>query len=200
MNRKINMKHVFATILFCSLIFVISGCMGNITVDLSSHLPPHGDSKLATISPKTIDLQKIQDARTPGMAEGTREAAFGVPMGNVTFTPNISEVITDVIKSELESAGHKLGNNSQYVITGKIHVFDVRTNTTPLYWDINGKLNVELDVSNQKFTYKIPISSSCTDRTYIYPSGSLVKKVMEKCIEDFANQFRENEQVIATLD
>lgn len=170
------------------------------SVDLSSHIPAQSDSKLAAISPKAINLEKIQDTRTPGIAEGTREAAFGVPMGNVAFTPTASEIINDVIKSELQSAGHKLINtNSEYVIKGKINVFDIRTNTTALYWDIDGKLNVELNVSNSNITNSISIISSCTDRTYLYPSGKLVKKVIKKCLEDFANQFRENEQIISTL-
>jgi uncharacterized lipoprotein YajG len=194
-----KMKGIFTAILLSFPLLIFSGCMGNITVDLSSHMPAQSDSKLAAISPQIINLEKIQDVRTPGVAEGTREAAFGVPMGNIEFTPTASEIVNNVIKSELQNAGHKLSSNSQYVLSGKIKVFKVGTNTTPLYWDIVGKLNVELNVSNSKIKNSIILNSSCTDRTYLYPSGRLVKKVMNKCLNDFANQFKENEQIISTL-
>ena len=193
------MKEIFTAILLSFSLLIVSGCIGNITVDLSSHRPAQSNSKLAAISPQIINFEKIQDVRIPGVAEGTREAAFGVPMGNVEFIPTASEIVNNVIKSELQNAGHKLSSNSQYVLGGKIKVFNVRTKTTLLYWDIVGKLNVELNVANPKINDSIILDSSCSDRTYLYPSGKLIKKVMNKCLDDFANQFRENEQIISTL-
>ena len=121
----------------------MSGCAQNITVDLSSHLAPSDDGKLTAVPSKEIRLDKIQDARKPGVSEGTREAAFGVPMGNITFSPTPEIIINDIISSEIKKAGHKLiSEKSTYEISGNIVRFDVGTNTTPLYWDINGYLFV----------------------------------------------------------
>ena len=101
-----NFTKNFLSFLGSVAFMFLMGCAQNISVQLPSHIPTNNVSQLALIPPQNIFLKEIQDTRTPGRAEGTREAAFGVPMGNVDFNPPASEILRDVIMSEFKNAGH----------------------------------------------------------------------------------------------
>jgi hypothetical protein len=57
--------------------------------------------------------KSYQGCPDSGCAEGTREAAFGVPMGTVDFYPSVEPIFKDVIKVEFQSAGHTLAKDEQ---------------------------------------------------------------------------------------
>ena len=81
----------------------------------------------------------VEDKRTLSLADGSREAAFGVSMGYVEFNPTASEIVQDIFVAELTSAGHKIVNQEQQVIiNAQILQFKVGTIATPIYWDIIG--------------------------------------------------------------
>lgn len=188
-------------LLYTVLFLFLVGCAGNISIQIPSHTPASKDSQLALIPPQTIHL-KTQDARTPGRAEGTREASFGVPMGNVNIEPPAAEIVKDVIKSELKIAGHTISDKEQQTnISATVKAFEVRTETTPLYWDIIGDTIIELEVMNQsgeKFSHSY--KSTCNDRTYVWPGGKLVKKVMQSCIADFAETIRNDKELAEEIN
>lgn len=186
----------------CSVFFIfLDGCIQDISVEIPPHTSLPSDSRLARIHPRKICLKAIKDVRILDRAEGTREAAFGVPMGSVDFYPSVESIFKDVIKAEFQSAGHTLVKEEQPItLAGEILTFEVRTDTTPLYWDIIGRTLVELQIKSadgkaSKHTY----SSIFKERTYIYPSGTLIQKVMKSCINDFANQLRNDAKLAQAL-
>jgi uncharacterized lipoprotein YajG len=177
------------------------GCAQNISVQFPSHFPTSNASQLALIPPQNIYLKAVQDTRTPGRAEGTRDAVFGGSMGNIEFKPPASSIVRDVIVSEFKNAGHSFTDEEQQVnILAKILIFEVETNRAALYWDIMGLTKIEVEVMSQAGgVYKNTYTSSCQERTYVWPGGDLVKKVMQSCINDFANIMRNDSELTKAL-
>ena len=104
------MNHLQSTLFLitCSSFFLfLTGCVQDISVEIPPHTSPPNDSQLALIHPQKICLKAIKDVRILDRAEGTREAAFGVPMGTVDFYPSVESIFKDVIKAEFQSAKRK---------------------------------------------------------------------------------------------
>jgi uncharacterized lipoprotein YajG len=175
---------------------VLSGCASKV---VEVHIPPHTpmgtESQLSLIESQKIHLESVKDLRA--MMEGKRES-LGISMGDVVFVPPAVSVIEDVVVTEFENAGHQFSDEDQTLtLTVKIHNFGANTNSTPAYWDINGSIHIELEISREEgkrksFSYR----SACSDRTYVWPSGELFKAVMLKCIDDFADKLR-NDKALA---
>jgi uncharacterized lipoprotein YajG len=182
---------VLGLMLGSSLLF-LSGCVSKVDeARIPPHSPKSGQNQLALLKPQKIRLESVKDYRVA--PEGKRES-LGIAMGDVVFVPPVVSVIEDVVVSEFKNAGHQFSDEGQTVtLSVKIRNFDAGTNSTPVYWDINGSTNIEVDVSGNKgesvsFSYV----SLCSDRTYVWPSGELFKGVMLKCIDDFANKLRDD--------
>ena len=194
--------NIFTIFTICSFLFLIfTGCIQDISVEIPPHTSLPSDSRLAGIHPRKICLKAIKDVRILDRAEGTREAAFGVPMGTVDFYPSVESIFKDVIKAEFQSAGHTLAKDEQPItLVGEILTFEVRTDTTPLYWDIIGRTLVELQIKSlDGKASKHHYASICKERTYIYPSSTLIQKVMKNCINDFANKLRNDDKLAQAL-
>jgi len=194
--------NIFVVLIVCSLLFLFFfSCIQDISVKIPPHVPADNNSQLAAIPSQKICLKAIKDARIIDCAEGSREAAFGVPMGTVDFYPSVESIFKDVIKAEFQSAGHTLAKDEQPItLAGEILTFEVRTDITPLYWDIIGRTLVELQIKSvdgkaSKHNY----ASICKERTYIYPSITLIQKVMKNCINDFANKLRNDDKLAQAL-
>jgi uncharacterized lipoprotein YajG len=123
-------------------------------------------------------------------------------MGDVIFVPQAVRVIEDVVVSEFKNAGHRFSKRNQTVtLKVKIRNFDIATDSTPLYWDINGNTKIEIDVfgkqgDSRSFSYV----SVCSGRTYVWPSGELFKGVMLQCIDDFANKLRNDKALVKAIE
>jgi uncharacterized lipoprotein YajG len=192
-------KNIILSSFFLCAISVefLAGCAQNISVQFPPHTPNSNNSQLALIPPQQLYLKSVIDSRTPGRAEGSREAAFGVPMGNVQFKPPVSDIVRDIITSEFTTAGHSFTDKDQGLdISAKILIFEVGTNTTPLYWDIIGNTKIEIEVMDaERKQIEKTYTSTCQDRTYVWPGGDLVKKVMENCMNDFAKTMRNDKEL-----
>jgi len=177
------------------LVAFLVGCAQNISVQFPAYTAAGNGSQLAKIPPQKIHFKGIQDLRTPGRAEGSREAAFGVPMGDVEFHPPAPQVISDMLRAEFQNAGATLTDQEQPItLSGKVLTFEVGTDTTPLYWDIIGNIKIQLEVSSKSGTIdQNTYSATCKDRTYVWPSGSIIKDVMQNCINDLGRDIRNDE-------
>jgi len=193
------MKKIVLLTIIVTMTFV--GCASNISVKIPPHTPTTDGDQLALIPPRNIHLNAVQDNRTLSIADGSREAAFGVPMGNIEFKPTVSEIVKDIIVSELTNSGHKVvDQEKQVIITAKIMEFKVGTITTPVYWDVIGNTLVEIEVlSLMGVQIKKSYASTCQERTYIWPGESVINKAMQSCITDFANKFRNDAELALTI-
>ena len=194
-----QIKTTIVSLIVSASMFFLAGCVSKVE---EAHIPPHfpksGQSQLALLKPQIINLESVKDFRTS--LEGKRES-LGVPMGDIIFVPQIVRVIEDVVMSEFKNAGHNFSKTDQTLtLKVKIKKFDVATDSTPLYWDINGDTKIEIDVSGRNgesasFCY----ASICSDRTYTWPSGELFKSVSLECIDDFANKLRNDKGLVKAI-
>lgn len=182
-----------------------SGCATHsrpITVRMMEHTAPSERSTLSSIPPITVRVLPFHDRRSQ-LEGGPITAAFGMPMGHVRFEQSPAYLLGRAVISELKAAGHTVTEApSGTQITGTVMQFEVSSDTTLLYWDIIGNMAVSLEIlpsrrrgSRETIEYR----ARCVERTYIYPSESIIAGVMRECINDFGSKFRNDESVARLL-
>lgn len=157
---------------------LLVGCMGHITVRMQQYEPQNvGVVLLAKV--------KVNDLRAAGVVASKREAAFGVPMGNVTFDPPEAQLVKNVLEPELTKLMREKGIQTKGDFSCDIIEFGINTNTTPVYWDVIARIRLILKQSGKEYN----LSGTHTERTYIWPGETVIKKTVD---ESFS-------KIIATL-
>lgn len=141
-----------------------------------------------------VKLATVTDDRQEKGRIGTREAAFGISMGDVHLGQKAAETMQQALSDDLLAAGYRVVETGQDLIAeGHLRKFWVRTDTTILYWDVVGDIEFELAVlpATQK---KEPVEKTFTchqvERTYLYPSATLLGKVLDACLADMMLKVR----------
>lgn len=174
-----------------------------VSVGIPRHSPSSGRSVLSSIPSATVRVLPLNDDRKDLDAEGQASAAFGVPMGRIRFEPSPATVLGHAIVSEIKAAGHTVTDGAEGAqVTGSVLEFEAHTAATLLYWDVTGKLAVSLQIPVARGTNPMaPLAyrARCMDRTYVWPSEAVIAGVMSKCVNDFANQLRDDSRVADAL-
>ena len=142
-----------------------------------------------------IYLASFQDKRPEKNRIGERKAAFNVSMGDIYTNRDALAYMREAVQNELLAAGNKLSeDSSDLTITGDLIKFWVWTDTTALYWDIKGEIQLNLMVSTSKTdktiakTYK----ANSESRTYVYPSKELVSSVVSDTVKSLMLEIRKD--------
>lgn len=147
---------------------------GMLTACASSNVTVRLPSAAPSATTGTARVQ-VNDLRTPGVAASTRQAAFGVPMGNVTFDPAERQLVKDALEAAL-SRQPASASAEPYVCD--IVEFGVNTNTTPLYWDVVGVIRLKL----RKGGREQDLSGTHTERTYLWPGEEVIARVVQESL------------------
>lgn len=198
-------------ILFSFAFFL--GCGGKVSVQLPAYQSGNagsvgnvgsGLSALAALAPREIQLAPVEDARPPYLPGGTRQAAFGVPMGNVEFKQDVTAVVKEMLVSELRAAGLSVKDvalssdtKDAKALKAKVLLFNVRTDATALYWDVIGDVRIVLATPGAPTG--LEYSSRQTERTYVWPGEELIRTVMGKCTQDLGRQIRNDPRLVDAL-
>jgi len=118
---------------------------------------------------------EVKDMRAPGIAASKREAAFGVPMGNVTFDPPEAQIVKNVLEVELSRLMREKGIQTKRDFSCDIVEFGVNTNTTPLYWDVIGRIQLVLKQNGKEYN----LFGTRTERTFVWPGETIMRKVVD---------------------
>jgi len=169
------MRHLIL-IALCSL-FV--GCAGNVTVRMQ-HEPYN------VLAESAVQV-KVKDMRAPGIAASKREAAFGVPMGNVTFDPPEAQIVKNVLEVELTRLMKEKDIQTKRDFSCDIVEFGVNTNTTPLYWDVIGRIRLTLRQNGKEYS----LSGTHTERTFVWPGERVIKKTVEESLNQIIAQLKQ---------
>lgn len=165
-----------------------------VTVGIPKHSASSGSSTLSSIPPAIVRVLPFNDDRRDLDIEGKSTAAFGVPMGNIRFEPSPATLLGQAVISEIKAAGHTVTEGVDGTqITGAIVEFETHTDTTLLYWDVIGSLAVSLQIMGARGSNPgalLDYRARCMERTYIWPSETVIAGVMSKCLNDFANKLR----------
>jgi hypothetical protein len=145
-------------------------------------------------SPHEFSIEPFVDARAERGRIGERFAAFGVSMGDVRFARDVAGFMEETVADDLRAAGHQVrAGSSATEIRGEVTKFWVRTDTTPVYWDVVGAIELKLSLSKPGASSPLVQSThACesTERTWIYPSRSLVERVMNACLGELMQRVR----------
>jgi len=158
------MRYVIPIAIFGLLV----GCTGHITVRMEQYKPQDVGTLLAQV--------QVNDLRTPGIAASKREAAFGVPMGNVTFDPPEAKLVKNTLEVELTKLMKERGILTKTDFSCDMLEFGVNTNTTPVYWDVIGRISLVLKQSGKEYN----LIGTHTERTYVWPGETIIKKAVDE--------------------
>ncbi len=168
------MKYLVLITLYSFLV----GCAGHMTVKMPLQEVQNGNL-LARV--------KVNDLRTPGVAASKREAAFGVPMGNISFDPPEAQVVKNLLEVELTKILREKGIQSQQDYVCDLVEFGANTNTTPLYWDVIGRILLVLKQNGKEYN----LFGKHMERTYAWPGESIIKKVVDESLKQIAAGLRQ---------
>jgi|WetSurMetagenome_2_1015567.scaffolds.fasta_scaffold01442_2 hypothetical protein len=153
-----------------------AACVSDITVKMQPYPLPAGPV-LARVT--------VTDLRAPGTAASKRET-FGVPMGNIQFDPPEAQMVKGVLEGELTKLLAESGVQTPRDYACDILEFGVNTNTTPLYWDIIGRVRLVVKSGRGEKS----LLGTHTERTYVWPGEDLIRKVAEESLRQIAAELK----------
>jgi hypothetical protein len=140
-----------------------------------------------------IKVSRVADQRPEKSRIGEREAAFGVSMGDVYLSGRAAELLREALIDDLQVAGYRvIDSGDDVAIDTRLSRFWVHTATTPLYWDIIADIEVELTIEASRSRQPLQKNASChqVERTYVWPSASLIGKTLDACMADLMRDVR----------
>jgi hypothetical protein len=169
------MRYLLVLIALCGLLF---GCIGNVNVRIND-LQNAGDNLLAQV--------KVNDQRAPDSILSKREAAFGTPMGDITFNPPEPKMVGNMLEIELTKLMREKGIQTKKDFSCDLMEFAVSTKATPLYWDLLGRIRLVLKQNGKEYS----MVGKQTERTYVWPSETLITKVVEESLGQIRTQLKQ---------
>jgi hypothetical protein len=154
-------------------------------------------------APREFQVAPFTDARAERGRIGERFAAFGVSMGSVRFARDVPAFLQEAVADDLRAAGHRVteggagaateGGGGPVEIRGEVLEFWVHTDTTPLYWDVTAEIELRLSLHSPGDPAALATAThACThsERTWAWPTKSLVEKVLGACLEELMVEVR----------
>jgi hypothetical protein len=122
---------------------------------------------------------EVTDIRKSAEMERT---ALGVSLGPIDLRPPVPELVRAIVQAKADEVVSRQGIADPPVVLVGIRVFDIATPSTPLYWDINAKIEIVLRARGQDRT----VTAAATDRTFVWPSEELISKVTTEALKSLA--------------
>lgn len=157
---------------------LLVGCASN---NLTVRVP-------ATTAPAAVQgaavTVEVRDLRAPGVAASTRETAFGMPMGNVTFDPPERQLVKNAL--EVALAQLQPANPTAAAYTCDIMQFGVNSRATLLYWDVTGVVRLKL----KKDDRAQDLFGTFSERTFVWPGEDIIARVVQGALRNAAEGVR----------
>jgi hypothetical protein len=170
------MKYIVPVIVALSVL-LISGCAGNIIVAMQPQQHQHE---------KLLAHVKVNDLRAPGVAASTRQGELGTPMGNISFNPPETVIVQNFLEDELTMLLKEKHVQSPQDFTCDLVDFSVNTNTTPVYWDVIGKVSLVLKHNGKEYK----LLGTDTERTFIWPGESIIRRSIDASLKQIADELK----------
>jgi hypothetical protein len=140
---------------------------------------------------RTLQISAFVDRRSELGRIGERQAAFGVAMGDVYFSRDVSMFLKEALEAELSATGHRIvASGADLTVTGEVLTFWVRTATTPLYWDIIADTKVALNISGARGKVRREYTATSKNRTYVWPTTTLMGSTIDQCVDQLMSKIR----------
>jgi hypothetical protein len=140
-----------------------------------------------------IKLTEIVDERQDKSRIGFRNDVFG-SMGDVLLEQDVSDTMLMALKENFRTAGDQLVDSGEdFIVEGHLRKFWVYADPTIFYWNMIGDIELSLFISpvNQA-QESIQKNYEChqIDITFIWPSASLMDKVLDECVSELMMKVR----------
>jgi len=143
---------------------------------------------------QSFSILPATDSREERARIGERTAAFNVSMGSVFFDRQVPAFLAEAVASDLLGAGHEItAEGPGRTVNLEVLKFWAHTDTTALYWDVVGNIDVRVSVGSESGDEDIQSATfTCgqTKRTYAYPSLDLVTEVLDACLVELVTGMR----------
>lgn len=115
-------------------------------------------------------------------------------MGDIEMSPIPTIMIEQLLKSELSAFRHKIVDYDEgFKVDAQLNNFEVVTPATAIYWDVNGAIDLSLVIENRVGkTHNSHYTVTCTDRTYVWPSKSIITSVITSCLGKIAASLQDD--------
>ena len=147
-----------------------------------------------TENPQAFRFLPATDSRDERARIGERTAAFGVSMGSVFFDRQVPEFLAEAIASDVLGAGHTISTEGPgRPVSIDVIKFWTHTDTTALYWDVIGNIEVEIAVGSEDGVADARTGSfTCEQkkRTYVWPTLDMVTDIMDACLVELLTNVR----------
>jgi len=141
-----------------------------------------------------VRIDRVRDARHDevGGLVGDRTGLGGMSMGKIEVLPEPTAMVATLLQAELTAMGLKVvESDEQFRVDARLLRFRISTPATALYWDINGVIELELDVQTAGGTgHMARYTANCTERTYAWPSEEIIGRVVSACLKEGGRQLR----------
>jgi hypothetical protein len=134
----------------------------------------------AAEAPRRVKVE-VTDIRKSAEMERT---ALGVSLGEIDLRPPAPELVRAIVQTKADEVVARQGIADPPIVLVGIRVFDIATPSTPVYWDINAKIEIVLRVRGQDRT----VTAAATDRTFVWPSEELISKVATEALKSLATE------------
>lgn len=161
-----------------ALVALLGGCAAsNVVVPISTaQITAHGRevSRLAQV--------QVTDIRREANLE--RTTIGGISMGRITLEPPAQELVQAVVEAKADQVLASRGVTEPQPVQCGIRTFEIATPATPLYWDVNAKIELVLRVHGQDRS----VSGMATERTYVWPSEALIQRVTTEALRKLGGE------------
>jgi hypothetical protein len=161
--------------------------------------------RAAAASPRgSVRFGPLRDARRDGVGTliGERTTLGNISLGMIEMQPLPVDALSQVLKAELAALGFGTTDDAGAAsVGGQLKKFLVSTPATPIYWDINGVVELELVAqARDGRKYELRYLANCTDRTFVFPSNDLIGGVVMSCLKEIGAKVRKDTALIGILD
>lgn len=139
-----------------------------------------------------VRIASVSDARTERGRIGVREAAFGVPMGDVHLSRHVPDAVREALIDDLWAGGVRVVESGEdAVVEASVLRFWIGTDTTPLYWDVVGEIEIALTLTPPGAPEGQRIfACRQVQRTWVWPSAALAGRVLDACLAELGKKLR----------
>lgn len=148
-------------------------------------------------APRELAVAPFADLRPDRGRIGERSAALGVSMGDVHMARPPADFVREAVVDDLRAAGHRVDEPGAgaAAVEGELLRFWVRTDTTPVYWDIVAEIELRLALREPgagpgEAPRTVTRACEHRERTYAWPTKSLVASTLGACLADLMAAFR----------
>lgn len=176
---------------------MLTGCAGvvqNVLVTLPEYQAKISKDRSSISSPARIRIGPVKEARTEfvGRLIGKKTTIGNIYMGHIEMSPLPTELIAQLLRSELGAAGHTITDSGEdFSIDTQLYKFRVLTPGTAIYWDVTGTVDILIRITGPGGKkHEARYATTCTDRTYVWPSQEIITNVVKACGDKIGARLR----------